>query len=77
MQFHGVTRNLIYSNFLSVDLTNGRFATINNESKLFSQYNNNLHVIHCRTGTRINFEHGWVGIVYHRIRGCGRVKTKG
>ena len=56
---------------------NGRFTTINNDNKLFSQYNNNIHVTRFRTGTRIDFEQGWVGIVDHRRRWCDRVKKKG
>ena len=67
----------MYSRCLRVGLTNGIFSTVNNERKLFSQYNNSLNVIRCRIGTRINFEQGWVGIVDHRRRGCCRVKTKG
>ena len=67
----------MYSRCLRVGLTNGIFTTVNNDNKLFPQYNNSLHVIHCRTRTRINFEQGWVGIVDHRRRGRGRVNTKG
>ena len=67
----------MYSHCLRVNHTNGIFATVNNGSKLFSQYNNSIHVIHCRIGTRINFEQRWVGIVHHRRREHGMVKTKG
>ena len=42
-----------------------------------SQSNSSPCVTHFRRGTRINFKEGWVGIVDHIRRECGRVKTKG
>ena len=51
-----------------------RTMTIVNNS---SQYNDNLRVTCFIIGTRINFEHGKVGIINHRRIRCGGIKTKG
>ena len=46
-------------------------------SMFSSQSNNSPCVTGFGGGIRIMFHEGWVGIVYHRRRECGRVKTKG